>query len=73
MEKHWDPTIARMDPLHGSWPRYDKIGDNKNAFYSPGSRTTYHFVQKTINKVLMIIHFSIQQEIGPILNVFSAY
>ena len=36
------------------------------------SRTTHHIVQKTINKVFMIIHFSIRQEIGPILNVFSA-
>ena len=31
MEKHWDPTITRMGPLHGSWSRYDKIGHD-NAF-----------------------------------------
>ena len=55
VEKYWYSAIPRMGTLHETRSRY--LFDFWNLSFSISLRTSYHSVQKTMHKALVITQF----------------
>jgi len=66
VEKYWYSAIPRMGTLHETRSRY--LFDFRRIYHFISLRTSYHSVQKTVHKALVITQFE-QFQPGSFFNV----